>query len=412
MTQTLGPAAARRIALAAQGFGRPRPAVVGTRQLNLLFDRLRLLQIDSVNVFERSHYLPAFARLGGYDRALLDRMLFRPTTPRSTSGYTEVWAHEAAFVPIADYPLFRFRQRRFAEKYLAGKDSWGLTAGASTIAWLRGELAEKGPLAASEIEHDANVRQGPWWGWSEVKQGLEVMFRSGELVTAGRTRFERRYALPEQVLPASVLEASVPDDEARLELVRRAVVALGVGTVRHVADYFRLAVAPTKAVLEQLVEAGEVERVHVRGWESAGRPVAAYLDAGARAPRAVSATALLSPFDPVVWERDRLLRLFGMYYRIEIYTPAPKRVFGYYVLPVLVDDEIVGRVDLKSDRQAGVLRVQSAWVEEGRAPGPVAERLAPLLRETAEWQGLTDVAVVGRGDLAPALAAELARAAA
>ncbi|GAA4185331.1 crosslink repair DNA glycosylase YcaQ family protein [Gryllotalpicola kribbensis] len=405
MVQTLSAAAARRVALAAQGFGRPAPERVGTRQLNGLFERLGLLQIDSVNVFERSHYLPAFARLGAYDKSLLDRLTFRPGSPASDAGYTEVWAHEAAFVRVRDWPLFRFRHRRYREKYLAGKESWGLTAGRETIEWLRSELAAKGPLAASEIEHDANVRQGPWWGWSEVKQGLEVMFRAGELATAGRTRFERRYALAADVLPTSVLGAAVAEPDAVRELVRRAVTALGVGTLSDIADYYRLYTAETKTALHELIDAGDVERVHVEGWVgAAGRPLAAFVPAGVRVPRAIAATAVLSPFDPVVWERDRLLRMFGMHYRIEIYTPAPKRVYGYYTLPVLVDDEIVGRVDLKSDRQAGLLRVQSAWVETGREPEAVAERLAPLLAATAEWQGLDGVVVMGRGDLAPALA--------
>jgi uncharacterized protein len=407
MVQTLSASAARRVALAAQGFGRPAPARPGTRQLNGLFERLGLLQIDSVNVFERAHYLPAFARFGAYDRALLDRLTFTPGSPASELGYTEVWAHEAAFVPVRDWSLFRFRHRRFRERYLAGRDSWGLGAGATTIQWLRAELAAKGPLAASEIEHDANVRQGPWWGWSEVKQGLEVLFRSGELATAGRTRFERRYALAEQVLPASVLAVEQAEPDALRELVRRSVRALGVGTLSDIADYYRLKSTETKTALDELVEAAEIERVHVRGWERAGRPLVAYVPADLRVPRAISATAVLSPFDPVVWERERLLRMFGMHYRIEIYTPAPKRVFGYYVLPVLVDDEIVGRVDLKSDRQAGVLRVQSAWVEEGRSPGAVAERLAPLLWSTAAWQGLDDVAVTGRGNFAVQLAVAL-----
>jgi uncharacterized protein len=409
MTETLTAAAARRIALAAQGFGRAPAGVAGTRQLNGLIDRLGLLQIDSVNVFERSHYLPGFARLGAYQKPLLDRLLFTPGSPASERGYTEAWAHEAAFIPVRDYPLLRFRRERYAEKYLAGEESWGLTAGAGTIDWLRGELAAKGPLAASEIEHDANARRGPWWGWSEVKQALEIMFRAGELATAGRTRFERRYALAEQVLPASALEREVPRAEAVLELVRKAVRALGIGTLSDIADYYRLYTAETKQALAELVAAGEVERVHVRGWQAGERPLAAFVPAGVRVPRAVSATALLSPFDPIAWERARLKRMFGMHYRIEIYTPAPKRVFGYYVLPVLVDDAVVGRVDLKSDRQAGVLRVQAAWAEESADRGVVAARLAPLLRDAAAWQGLGDVAVTGRGDLAVELAAELAR---
>lgn len=410
MSDTLSAAAARRVALAAQGLGRQHPASVGTRQLSSLVSRLGLLQIDSVNVFERSHYLPAFARLGGYDRALLDRLTYSPSTPRSESGFTELWAHEAAFVPVADYPLFGFRQQRFRERYFAGKDSWGLSAGAETIAWLRDELAAKGPLAASEIEHDANVRRGPWWGWSEVKQALEVMFRSGELATAGRTRFERRYALVEHVLPSSVLGVSVPVADAARELVRKAARAHGIGTVGDLADYYRLSNAAAKQAVDELVADGELIPVRVNGWQRSGRPLGvdkpnAYLHREARVPRKITATALLSPFDPVVWERDRLLRMFGMSYRIEIYTPAPKRLFGYYNLPLLIDDEIVGRIDLKSDRQGRVLRVQSAWVEEGfeARAGEIAERLVPLLRETAAWQGLGEITVSDWGTLTPAL---------
>lgn len=238
-----------------------------------------------------------------------------------------------------------------------------------------------------------------------MKQALEIMFRAGELATAGRTRFERRYALAEHVLPASVLGREVPREEAVLELVRKSIRALGIGTLSDIADYYRLYAAETKQALVELVAAGEVERVHVHGWESSGRPLAAFVPTGVRVPRVTSASALLSPFDPVAWERARLLRMFGMHYRIEIYTPAPKRTYGYYVLPVLVDDAIVGRVDLKSDRQARVLRVQAAWVEDGADRELVAERLVPLLRATAEWQGLTEVVVAGRGNFGAELAA-------
>ncbi|MEY9953028.1 winged helix-turn-helix domain-containing protein [Leifsonia sp. EB34] len=404
MVEQLSPALARRIALAAQGFGRPRPALVGTRQLNGLIDRLNLLQIDSVNVFERSHYLPAFARLGAYDRSLLDRLTFDARGP-----HTEYWAHEAAFVRKEDWSLFGWRMRRYRERYATG-NAW-FAAHETTLSWLRSELAAKGPLAASEIEHDANRRSGPWWGWSEVKRALERMFLFGEVAIAGRTRFQRRYGLVEDVLPASVLDRTVDDADAIRELLRRSVVAHGIGTLRDFADYYRLKGPAVAVAMEELADAGEVIPVQVKGWTGAGdRPVKAWIHRDARKPRSIDATALLSPFDPVVWFRDRALRMFGFHYRIEIYTPAPQRVYGYYSLPILLDDELVGRIDLKSDRQAGVLRVQSAWTEAGDG-GRVAERLVPLLGETAAWQGLggVEVAAGARGDLAPMVAAELPR---
>jgi len=395
---TISPAAARRIALAAQAFGRPRTTVppdsaVGTRQLNLLIERLGLLQIDSVNVFERSHYLPVFARLGSYDKALLDKLTFARRGP-----YTEYLAHVASFIPTVDFPLFAFRKARMRAKY--GIHEWVLN-NRSMLDWLKAELADKGPLAASRFEHAENVRKGPWWGWSDVKQGLEFLFDWGEVVSAGRRNFERVYALPDQVIPAPLLNMEIPAELAVRELVRRGSRALGIGTAKDIADYYRLANADTKIAIQELVDAGELHRVTVPGW---GSP--AYLHAEARIPRRIEATALLSPFDPVVWERSRALAMFGFHYRIEIYTPAAQRKYGYYTLPVLVDETLPGRIDLKSDRQNGVLRVQSAWHEEGAAPG-MAERLVPLLRETAAWQGLGDIQVMDRGDAARGLAAAL-----
>ncbi len=391
-------AQARRVALAAQGFGRERPASVGTRQLNHLIQRLGLLQIDSVNVFERSHYLPVFARLGAYDRAVLDRLLF---TPRS--AYVEYLAHVACFIPIDAWPLFRWRMRAYREKHAS--EPW-VQANGEMLDWLRAELAEKGPMAASEIEHDANVRRGPWWGWSDVKEGLEYLFWWGEVTSAGRTRFERRYALAEQVLDDRILSAEVPRGDAYRELLRRAAALLGVGTARDLADYYRLRGPEVQVALGELEDAGDIVPVQVRGWEREGRPVRAWRHRDARIPRRMEGAALLSPFDPVVWERSRTERMFGFHYRIEIYTPAPRRRYGYYVLPVLVDGELVGRLDLKSDRQAGVLRVQAAWSEDGTAED-AADRIAALLREAAAWQGLGDVAVEPRGTLAPALASAL-----
>ncbi len=394
MVESISPALARRVALAAQGFGAARQVVPGTRQFGVLLRRLGLLQIDSVNVYERSHYQPVFARLGAYDKALLDKLTYG-------RAVTEYWAHEASFLPMETLPLLAWRKDDYRAYYASHPDSWG-ASNPETMAWLLAELQAKGPLRASDIEHESNKRQGPWWGWSDVKRGLETLFRQGDVVSAGRVRFERAYALPEQVLPSAVLNASVPRADAVRELVAISARAHGIGTAKDLADYFRLKQGDVQPAIAELVSSGELLPVTVPGW---GRP--AWLHRDARLPRRMPAAALLSPFDPVVWERDRALRMFDFHYRIEIYTPQPKRVYGYYVLPVLLDDRIPARLDLKSDRQAGVLRVQAAWAEPSLVPDDVP-RIAALLRDAAAWQGLGPVEVMPRGTLAPALAAELA----
>jgi uncharacterized protein YcaQ len=394
-THQVSPAQARRIALAAQGFGRVPQAPPGARQLGSLIGRLGLLQLDSVNVFERSHYLPAFARLGAYDKAALDRLNFA-----KKGRYIEYWAHEAAVIPVETWPLLRWRMRDYRERAAADASHWA-AANRPMMDWLLAELADKGPMPASAIEHDANKRSGPWWGWSDVKIGLEVLFRWGEVVSGGRTRFERSYALPQQVLSAEVLTREVHPHEARKRLIAHAAGAHGIGTAFDLADYFRLKRTEAMPGILELVDEGTLVPVTVPGWRQT-----AYLHRDARVPRRVETAALLSPFDPVVWERARAERLFGFRYRIEIYTPQPKRVYGYYVLPLLIDDRLVGRIDLKSDRQSGVLRVQASWSEPD-APAETAARLAPLLRQTAEWQGLGDIEVMDRGDLAAAVASEL-----
>ncbi|MGI9823756.1 winged helix-turn-helix domain-containing protein [Agromyces sp. Marseille-Q5079] len=402
MADTVSPQLARRIALGAQGFGRPVPPSPGVRQVSGVLDRLGLLQIDSVNVFERSHYLPVFSRLGEYDRALLDRV----TTGRR--GRTlEYWAHEAAFVPREMWPLFEFRRG----EYRARGDAWGgwLTENRQLADWLKAELEANGPMRASEIEHDANVRRGPWWGWSTVKRTLEWMFRVGEVVCVERRRFERVYALPEQALASELLGTAPDESESIRVLVERAASALGIATEADLADYWRMKRAQVRDAVRDLEDAGVLIPVEVPGWRSGTRPAPAWVHRDARRPRRIEAATLLSPFDPVVWFRPRAERMFDFHYRIEIYTPEPQRVFGYYSLPVLLDDDVVGRVDLKSDRKAGVLRVQSAW-SEAAAPRETAARLAPVLRRAASWQGLDDIVVAERGDLAHALRAELATA--
>ncbi|THG36202.1 winged helix-turn-helix domain-containing protein [Glaciibacter flavus] len=401
MVDSVSPALARRVALAAQGFGRPHPPAVGTRQLNGVIDRLQLLQLDSVNVFERSHYLPVFARLGAYDKGLLDRLTF----PRS-GRYVEYWAHEAAIIPVETWPLMRWRMQVYRD-YFAQDGGWA-AANRPMLDWLRDELAANGPLPASAIEHESNVRRGPWWGWSDVKRGLEVLFRQGDVVTAGRTRFERTYALPEQVLPSSILERVVSREDAHVQLIEQSARAHGIGTEKDLADYFRLKRVDVRPAIARLVDEGSLLPVTVDGWRAP-----AWLHRDARLPRRIGADALLSPFDPVVWERARTERMFGFHYRIEIYTPAEKRIHGYYNLPILIDDALVGRIDLKNDRQARVLRVQSAWLEEGALSASVdeiAERTAAPLRSAAGWQGLENIAVVGRGTLSPALESALSGA--
>jgi len=389
----LSSAQARRIALAAQGFGRPAATTTGTRQLNLLVQRLGLLQLDSVNVFERSHYLPVFARLGHYDKNDLDRLTFA-----KKSAYTEYWAHEAAIIPVENWPLFRWRMEARRERWYGEKDSW-VRDNAAMLDWLRAELRANGPLAASAIQHDSGRGAGGWWGWSSVKLGLEYLFGWGEVVSAGRTRFERTYALAEQKLPASVIEQRVSETDAVRRLMALSARAHGVGTLRDLADYYRIKQGPAAAAMLDLVDSGEVIPVTVDGWKPQG-----YLHRDARIPRAMNAGALLSPFDPVVWERGRAERMFDFHYRIEIYTPEAKRVFGYYSLPILLDDTLIGRIDLKNDRQSRVLRVQSAW-REANAPAGIEERIVPLLESTRVWQGLDAVELTGRGDLSASLEA-------
>ena len=392
------------MALAAQGLAASRPDSPGTRQLNQAMGRMGVLQIDSVNVFARSHYLPLFSRLGPYDTAVLDRLLFarRP-------AYVESWAHVAAFIPVADWALFQFRRDDLVAKY--GDGEW-MQRHAEIVDWVRAELAARGPLRPAEIDHDAKKRGGgPWWDWDVIKEALERLFLFGEVAIAGRRGFERRYGLAEHVIPAEVLANPVPRDEAVRELVRRAARAYGVATASDLADYWRLRDRPAvTAAIGDLVDAGELAPVTVERWTSGGRPAKAWLHRDARVPRRVDATAILTPFDPVVWFRDRAERLFDFEYRIEIYTPAPKRRFGYYSLPVVVGDDVVGRVDLKADRQASRLLVQSAWWEHG-APPHAAERLAAELRLAADWRGLETISVAGWGDAADDLARALPQAA-
>jgi uncharacterized protein YcaQ len=398
MIETISLASARRIALAAQGFAAPRPAgPINAGHLLRLLDRIALHQIDSVNVVSRAHYLPAFARFGAYDRSLLDRMAWG--RPRRLFEY---WAHEASLLPFDLHPLLRWRMAR-AERGESGWTSMRAFAGerrAEADAVMT-RIAAEGAMAASDFAGQKGA--GGWWGWSGTKAALEYLFFAGRITTATRRgSFERVYDLPERVIPAAVLRLPTPDEaEAHRALIARAARALGVATAAELRDYFRLSPADAAPRIAELAEAGTLVSVSVRGWKQQ-----AFLHSEARRPRRIQAEALLAPFDPLIWERARTERLFGLRYRIEIYTPAHKRVHGYYVLPFLLGERLAARVDLKADRQGRVLRVQAAHAEPN-APAETAERLAGELRLMAQWLDLDRVAVANRGDLAVRLRAQL-----
>ncbi|MDY0985634.1 crosslink repair DNA glycosylase YcaQ family protein [Microbacterium sp. CFBP9023] len=401
MTETLSSAQARRIALAAQGFSRARPASVSARHIHRVMDRLGVLQIDSVNVFARSHYMPLFSRLGAYDPALFDRVFHSRTT-----HYVEYMAHEATFIPIEDWPLWRFRMDHFRARW-AAVDSW-MSLNTRTLRWVQDELRARGPLRPADLREDAPRERGTWWDWDDVKLALEHLWRTGDVAISGRKGFERSYALAEQVIPDAILSRHVPRDDAIRELTRRAARSSGVATQSDLADYHRIRDrAAVSQSIADLVDTGELLPVSVRGWDRGGRPLPSWRHRDAVLPRRIDASALLTPFDPVVWFRDRALRAFELDYRIEIYVPADKRRYGYYSLPVLVGDRIVARVDLKADRATSTLQVQSAWWEPQARPDADAERIAAELALAAEWQGLAHVSVSRWGTAAEALHAAL-----
>ena len=387
--QRVSASAARRIALAAQGFAADRPdGGTNVGHVRRAVDRLGLLQIDSVNVLTRAHYLPLFSRLGNYDSAHLDQLAWGAASRR---GLFEFWAHEASLLPVNTHHLWRWRMERAARAEGDGKGKLHLFARENRrfIDDVRRQLRDRGPLAASDLEGDTG-KKGPWWGWSDAKYAMEWLFFAGEVTTATRRgAFERVYDLTERVLPADILSRPTPSPEdAQRELLRRASRALGVATEFDLRDYYRLGVADAKARIAEMVEAGELLPVQVEGWKHA-----AYLDPAARQPRKVDARALLAPFDPLVWERDRTERIFDFFYRIEIYTPVAKRQHGYYVLPFLLGDRLVARVDLKSDRANSRLIAHAIHLERGASSRDVAGPLRTELRLMADWLGLDEVAM-------------------
>ncbi len=384
MGADLSLAQARRIALEAQGFADPRPrGAVDRRLLRRVLARIGLLQIDSVNVVVRAHYMPLFSRLGPYEPAVLERAAYGPDRT-----LFEYWGHEASLLPLELHPLMRWRMAR-AQR---GLGTWGRVARIvseqpDVLARFRAAIAERGPLAASSFEGTRG--KGSWWGWSDAKIALEALFWCGEITTAYRKGFERVYDLPERVLPHSILSAPTPSEaDAQRELVRIAARALGVAAERDLRDYFRLDLADARARVAELVESGELRVVTVEGLRGSR-----YLWHAQRIPRRINANAVLSPFDPVVWERARARELYGFDYRIEIYTPAHKRVHGYYVLPFLLGDRLVARVDLKHDRQARVLRVHATHVEDHVKRADIMPPLRDELQRMAEWLGAERVAM-------------------
>ncbi|MCG2622732.1 winged helix DNA-binding domain-containing protein [Arthrobacter sp. I2-34] len=400
MTAKLTLPQARRIALAAQGLAKERPTrPVTARQVGRTFARVQLLQIDSVNVLVRSHYLPFFSRLGPYDAAIVDRLAGR--APRRLMEY---WAHEACYVRPESFADLRVWQRR----------QWVGAAGLDPL--LRRDLEQRilqvlqssRPLTARQVAarigHEEDVPKLEWgWNWNAVKRVLEALFEQGVVSAAGRTaQFERLYAPTARVLPPDQDPLRLPDrEEAMLRLVEAAAAAHGIGSVRCLADYFRVPVQAAARAAASLAAQGKLEEVEVQGW-----PGPRYLHPAAARPRRASGRALLSPFDSLVFERRRLQQLFGFHYRIEIYTPAARRRYGYYVLPFLLGEAVCARVDLKADRAAGLLLVRGAYAEPA-APVETAVELARELDLLAQWLGLGGIAVEDRGGLAPALAAAL-----
>lgn len=366
---------AKAIALDALGFADSKPKTVLD-----VFDRTNLLQVDSVNVFERAHYMPLFSRLGSYDKSELDNLMggFNPKL-------IEYWAHEASIIKTDELPLFHWRMNE--NRYR----NWD----ENLAKMITRELQTRGPLTTSDFEHPEHARKGPWWGWSDVKRTLERMFFCGALVSGGRTKFKRIYALPEQVLPSELMVNPPSKDEAQKELLVKSAISHGIGTQKDLADYFRLTASQVTHLLHELVEEGRLLQAEVSGWQSI-----AYLAPSTNlTPSKHRGTTILSPFDPVCWNRDRTSRIFGFDYKIEIYVPQPKRVYGYYSLPILHNGDLIARIDLKSNRQENKLQVQSTWAETDKAPKfPIAE-VTKHLRQVAKWQGLAGVEATETGNV-------------
>ncbi|QSL92358.1 YcaQ family DNA glycosylase [Ectopseudomonas toyotomiensis] len=384
MMLSLSLAEARRLALAAQGFGRTPRGTIAYKQLQVQIERLGVLQIDSVNALVRSHYLPAFSRLGHYQAEHLDELAWGRARRRRLFEY---WGHEASLLPLELYPLLRWRMRRAAD----GQGIYSQLAKfgverRDAIASVLQAVRERGALGAGSLS-SRTEKAGPWWDWSVEKMALEWLFAAGLVTVAGRRGFERLYDLPERVIPADVLNHPDLDEaEAQRRLLLRSADALGVATERDLRDYYRLDVTDSKRRVAELAEAGELLPVSVQGWRQV-----AYCRGEPRIPRRVRHSALLSPFDSLIWERERTERLFGFRYRLEIYTPQAKRVYGYYVLPFLHHERLLARVDLRSERATGRLAVHAVHLEDAVLSEEARLALGDSLRALAHWLGLDGV---------------------
>lgn len=377
---------ARRLALGAQGFADATPKIApDVRHFRRVLSRVGVVQLDSVNVISRAHYMPFFSRLGPYDRDSLDRWLWQ------SGEVFEYWVHEASLTTIDRWPHVAHRMRR-SHPWKSIEEI--ITEQPEFVERVLAEVRDSGPLRVGELS-DGGARTGPWWGYGRGKLALEWLFVRGEITIADRPNFTRLYDLTERVIPASVRIQEVEELEGMRRLLRDAVRHHGIGTVADLADYYRIKPTPARPILADLAAAGEIVEVTVDGW-----PGPVYMDPELTMPRSITGAALLAPFDPVVWFRDRAERLFDFHYRIEIYVPRERRVYGYYVLPFLLDGELVGRVDLKADRSAGTLLVQGAFVEPGFDPVRVGRELASQLESMAQWQGMDSIEIRPNGDLA------------
>lgn len=363
-----------------------------------VISRFGMLQIDSVNVFERAHYMPLFSRLGSYDKKELDSL-----TGGKNPTLIEYWAHQASFIKTEDFPLFDWRMQWYRDRAsLAGSFE---KENKKLIAWIKAELLANGPMTSSQFEHEENKRQGSWWGWSNVKRALERMIDQGVLIAAGRQNFSRIYALPVQVIPTKILNKSVNHTKAQELLISNASRLMGVGTVKDIANVYCQNATEVKPILASLLEQGVIQEVTVENWKDKAFIHKDFIDFNFKEIKP-SLTTVLSPFDPLTWQRERALRIFNFDYRIEIYTPEPKRIYGYYSLPTLHKDNLVARIDLKSDRQNKTLLVQSAWHEKHLTSKEVetsAKAISKHLVEVRKWQGLDSVESKGKGNFSEAI---------
>jgi uncharacterized protein YcaQ len=386
-SQALSLKQARRVVLAAQGFnGRQPPALIKASHVSQLIERLGVLQIDSVNALVRSHYLPLYSRLGNYSPTLLDQAAWSQGRHRKLFEY---WGHEASLLPVTLYPLLRWRMQRASqgEGIYQQMAKFGREQ-PTIIAKVLQMVRERGALGAGSIS-TRQERAGPWWDWSAEKQALEWLFAAGEVTVAGRRGFERLYDLPERVLPSAVLDhPELTESDAQRGLLLHAVKALGVGTEKDIRDYFRQDPLPARVGIAELLEAGDIEPVTVQGWKQP-----AYAMPALKIPRKVQTSALLSPFDSLIWERARTERLFDFRYRLEIYTPQAKRIYGYYVLPFLYNEHIAARIDLRAERAVGRLAVHAVHEEAKSLDEEGMQALARNLRQLADWLGLPEIQI-------------------